>query len=94
MQRRRLIRFVVAALGAAGACLFGRPLIAASPASTGPPACGMMGGMMGGHGMDEMMSPGNMMGPMRTGMQLFARHNEIRRRVTELPSSRKSPLPR
>jgi len=44
--------------------------------------------MMGG-GMDEMMKmmmPGNMAGPMRTGMQLFMRHAEIRRTVTELPN--------
>jgi hypothetical protein len=44
--------------------------------------------MMGG-GMDEMMKmmrPDDMMGPMRTGMELFMRHGEIRRSVTELPN--------
>jgi hypothetical protein len=46
----------------------------------------MMGGMMGGHDMGGMMSPDNMMGPMRTGMELFARHAGIRRSVTELPN--------
>jgi hypothetical protein len=30
--------------------------------------------------------PDNMMGPMRTGMELFMRHREIRRSVTELPN--------
>lgn len=43
-----------------------------------------MGGMMGG--MGGMMMPGNMMGPMRTGMELFMRHAQIRRTVTELPN--------
>ena len=33
-----------------------------------------------------MMSPDSMMGPMRTGMELFARHAGIRRSVTELPN--------
>jgi len=42
--------------------------------------------MMGGRGMDEMMKPDNMMGPMRTGMELFQRHAEINRRVTDLPN--------
>jgi len=41
--------------------------------------------MMGGHDMGGMMSRDNMMGPMRTGMELFSRHTEIRRSVTELP---------
>jgi hypothetical protein len=46
----------------------------------------MMGGMMSGHGMDQMMMPDNMMGPMRTGMELFGRHAKIHRNVTELPN--------
>jgi hypothetical protein len=38
--------------------------------------------------MDGMMGNGmsNMMGPMRTGMALFRRHNEIHRQVTVLPN--------
>jgi hypothetical protein len=32
--------------------------------------------MMGGGDMAEMMKPENMMGPMRTGMELFRRHAE------------------
>lgn len=35
--------------------------------------------------MGEMMKPENMMGPMRTGMELFQRHAEIKRTVTDLP---------
>jgi hypothetical protein len=44
---------------------------------------------MRGGGMDDMMnmmSPDNMMGPMRTGMELFERHAQIHRTVTELPN--------
>lgn len=41
--------------------------------------------MMGG-GMEGMMSPENMRGPMRTGMELFERHKLIDRKVTELPN--------
>ena len=86
MQRRSLIQTFCVALAAGAARLFGvRPQAAsASPAT---PAGGMMGGnMMGGNGMAEMMMPGNMMGPMRTGMELFMRHSEIRRTVTALPN--------
>jgi hypothetical protein len=39
---------------------------------------GDMGGMMGG--MSDMM------GPMMTGMELFRRHDQIRRTVTILPN--------
>jgi hypothetical protein len=46
----------------------------------------MMGRMMSGHGMDQIMKPDNMMGPMRTGMELFGRHAKIHRSVTELPN--------
>lgn len=42
-----------------------------------------MGG--GTNEMMKMMMPGNMAGPMRTGMELFMRHAEIRRTVTALP---------
>ncbi len=81
MQRRSLIRAVWLALGAAAARLFGP-----HPSAAAPP--GDMGGMMsGGVGeMMQMMRPDNMMGPMRTGMELFMRHREIRRTVTELPN--------
>lgn len=41
---------------------------------------------MGGGGMDEMMGSGNMAGPMRTGMELFMRHTQLRRTVTQLPN--------
>ncbi|MGH7706872.1 MAG: hypothetical protein ACREM6_02910 [Vulcanimicrobiaceae bacterium] len=42
---------------------------------------------MMGHGMmcDDMMSRGNMQGPMRTGMELFARHVKVKRTVTDIP---------
>jgi hypothetical protein len=36
--------------------------------------------------MRGMMGMGDMMGPMHTGMQLFHRHGDIRRRVTRLPN--------
>jgi hypothetical protein len=50
------------------------------------PAGGMMGGMMSGHDMNEMMAPGNMMGPMRLGMELFNRHASIQRKTDILPN--------
>ncbi|MGH7036780.1 MAG: hypothetical protein ACREE1_01390 [Stellaceae bacterium] len=85
MRRRLFVRAVWLACGAAAARLLSpRPPAAAAA----PAAGGMMGGGMGG-GMDEMMKmmmPGNMAGPMRTGMQLFMRHAQIRRTVTELPN--------
>jgi hypothetical protein len=77
MQRRSLLRAVWLALGAAAARLLGPR----SPAASAAPTGGMMGGRM-----DEMMRPDNMMGPMRTGMKLFMRHQKIRRSVTELPN--------
>jgi hypothetical protein len=82
MQRRSLIRAVSAAVAALTARFSGVYPPAASAAS---PANGMMGGMMRGGDMAEMMKPENMMGPMRTGMELFQRHAEIKRTVTELP---------
>jgi hypothetical protein len=47
----------------------------------------MMGGdMMGGDMMSGgMMSSSNMNGPMRTGMELFQRHGQVRRTVDEVP---------
>ena len=84
MRRRSLILAVsVAVAAAAGRLLaFRRPRAAvAVPPETGGDRTG---GMMGG--MGEMMQPGNMMGPMRSGMELFRRHAEIRRSVTDLPN--------
>jgi hypothetical protein len=84
MQRRSLLRAVWLVFGAAAARLLGPRSSAASAAPAAAPAGGMMGG-----GMDEMMQmmrPDNMMGPMRTGMELFMRHKEIRRSVIELPN--------
>lgn len=78
MQRRSVLRAIWASLAVAGARLFGVRALAA-PLSA--PSDGMMGG-----GMGEMMAPDNMAGPMRTGMELFARHAQIRRTVTELPN--------
>jgi hypothetical protein len=81
MRRRSFVQAVWLAFGAAAARLFGlRP----PPASAAPAAGGMMGS--GTDGMMKMMTPGNMAGPMRTGMQLFMRHAQIRRTVTELPN--------
>ena len=83
MQRRSLIRAVSAVVAALAARFSG---VHPPAASAAPPENGMMGGMMGGRGMDEMMKPDNMMGPMRTGMELFWRHAEIKRTVTDLPN--------
>ncbi|MGA8549720.1 MAG: hypothetical protein WB678_05750 [Stellaceae bacterium] len=85
MRRRSLIQAVSVAVAAAAARLFAlgppRAAVAAPPETPGGNG---MGGMMGG--MGEMMQPGNMMGPMRTGMELFMRHAQIRRTVTDLPN--------
>jgi hypothetical protein len=77
MERRALLRLllVAAATGMTGYFL-GRPR---------PSAIASSDGMMGG-GMMDMMAPGNMSGPMRTGMALFQRHNQVRRSVTTLPN--------
>jgi hypothetical protein len=77
MQRRSLIQAVSVALAAA-ARLLGLRSYAAPPDN--------MCEMMGGHDMGGIMSRDNMMGPMRTGMELFSRHAEIRRNVTKLPN--------
>ncbi len=80
MQRRSLIRAVSVTVAAAASRLLGlRSNVVAG-------SSGNMCEMMGGHDMGAMMSHDNMMGPMRTGMELFARHAEIRRSVTELPN--------
>ena len=54
--------------------------------SPGDATGGMMGGMMSGNGMQDMMSRGNMMGPMKFGMELFERHAEIQRATQYLPN--------
>lgn len=83
MQRRSLIGTFCAAFVTGTMSLLGIRSRTASGQALGH---GMMGGnMMSGDGMAEMMAPGNMMGPMRTGMSLFARHAQIRRTVTEIP---------
>ncbi len=79
MQRRSFVTVIVGLVGTVSGYLLGR-----RPAQA--QGNGMMGGgMMGGGMMGGMMSPENMRGPMRTGMELFERHKLIRRQVTELP---------
>ncbi|MDE2166337.1 MAG: hypothetical protein KGJ66_08365 [Alphaproteobacteria bacterium] len=80
MNRRSLLQAVLAAAGAIANLFVLRP----SRAQMMMRSPGGMGGMMG-NGMGGMMG-GGMMGPMRLGMQLFRRHTEIRRSVTELPN--------
>jgi hypothetical protein len=84
MIRRSLILAGSVAIAAAAARLLTFRLPCAAMAAPPETAGDGMGGMMGG--MSEMMQPGNMMGPMRTGMELFRRHAEIRRTVTDLPN--------
>lgn len=79
MQRRSMIRALVAAL-------MGRLLGLYANVTSAAPTDKAASGMMGGNGMGEMMMPGNTMGPMGTGMELFTRHAKIRRRVAELPN--------
>src|SRR5487761_283512 len=79
MQRRSLLRALWVVFGAATARFFGVRALAAPPDTSSD-------GMMGGGGMGEMMTPDNMAGPMRTGMELFARHTLIRRTGTQLPN--------
>lgn len=77
MQRRSLLAVAAGFFGAVLGYLVGPGSARAQPRGTG---------MMGADGgMGAMMSPGNMAGPMRTGMGLFARHKSIHREVTELP---------
>ena len=67
----------VAALGL-GFSAIARRVIASG--ASGATVDGMMGGAMG-----EMMSPGNMAGPMRTGMDLFRAHDAMHRTVRDIP---------
>jgi len=48
-------------------------------------AGGMMSGGMMGNGMNGIMSPGNMQGPMRTGMEMFRLHAEMKRTASDIP---------
>ncbi|WP_018912532.1 hypothetical protein [Thiomonas sp. FB-6] len=84
MQRRSFVTVVAGFLGTVSTYLLGRRPASAQPRRAAAGA-EMMGGMMGGGMMGDMMAPENMRGPMRTGMQLFERHQLIRRQVTELP---------
>ena len=78
MQRRSFVTVMASLVGTVSGYLLGRRPARAQ-------GSGMMGGGMMGSGMGGMMSPENMRGPMRTGMELFERHKLIRRQVTELP---------
>ncbi|MDE1951401.1 MAG: hypothetical protein KGL51_02185 [Betaproteobacteria bacterium] len=78
MQRRSFVTVMASLVGTVSAYLLGR-----RPAQA--QGNGMMDGGMMGSGMGGMMSPENMRGPMRTGMELFERHKLIQRKVTELP---------
>ena len=79
MQRRSFVTALVGFVGTIVGYLTGRGAPSAQ-------AQGMMGGGMMGGGMGAMMSPENMRGPMRTGMELFERHTLMDRKVTELPN--------
>ncbi len=74
MNRRSLLQTVLAVAGAAIASVF---LPWLGRAQQGMHSSGCMGGMRGGMG--------DMMGPMRAGMELFRNHAEIHRKVTVLP---------
>ena len=81
MRRRPFIQMIsLAVMAAAGRFFAFRPPRAALAAPAGTPAGNGMGGM------GEMMMPGNMAGPMRSGTELFIRHAQVRRTVTELPN--------
>lgn len=78
MHRRSLLQAVLAVAGAITNIFLTRPGRAQSMMRG---MGGMMGdGMMGGGMM------GDMMGPMRTGMELFRHHREINRQVTTVPN--------
>ncbi|MBN8777496.1 MAG: hypothetical protein J0H13_12610 [Thiomonas arsenitoxydans] len=79
MQRRSFVTVLVGFVGTVVGYLTGHG--APSAKAQGTMGGGMMGGSMGG-----MMSPENMNGPMRTGMELFKVHQQIQRKVIELPN--------
>jgi hypothetical protein len=76
MRRQSLLRILATAVSTAFSVLMWRwrPSDAVAAQTS-------MGDMMGG----GMMSPSNMNGPMRTGMELFQRHGQVRRTVSEVP---------
>lgn len=82
-MKRRSVTAAIGGLISGGLALagFGR-----KEALAEAPQSGMGGGMMGGNGMSDMMSRGNMMGPMKLGMELFERHAEIQRATEYLPN--------
>jgi hypothetical protein len=75
MKRHAVLQVVLGAVAAGTGYLLVRAWATAAPS----------GGMMAG-GMMDMMAPENMQGPMRTGMELFQRHDQVRRTVTALPN--------
>lgn len=77
MHRRSLLQTVLAVGGAITNFFLTRPGRAQNMMRG-------MGGMMGGGMMGGGMA--DMMGPMRTGMELFRHHSEVRREVTALPN--------
>lgn len=79
MKRRAVLPLLLVAVATGTGYLLNRVRSVASAS----------GGMMGG-GMMDMMAPGNMRGPMRTGMSLFQRHDFVRRTVTTLPNGIKA----
>ncbi|HVB78747.1 MAG TPA: hypothetical protein VNE82_02220 [Candidatus Binataceae bacterium] len=86
VKRRSFFRRLFAVFATGLGYLSGIRGAAARAGSSGVGAEVMTGGgMMGGGMMGGMMSDENMRGPMRTGMELFARHAEIRRTVIDVP---------
>ncbi|MCF3948878.1 hypothetical protein [Acidiphilium iwatense] len=81
-MKRRTVAAGIGGLISGSIALFGFGRKAALADSSG----GMTGGMMSGSGMQDMMSRGNMMGPMKLGMELFERHAEIQRATEYLPN--------
>ena len=75
MHRRSLLQAVLAVAGTIANIFITRPGRAQSMMDR-------MGGMMGGGMMGDGMA--NMMGPMRTGMELFRNHAKVYRNVTVL----------
>lgn len=76
MQRRSFMAVATSIVGTVLDVLFGR----------GSRRAQAQDHEMMGQGMGAMMSPGNMNGPMRTGVALFKRHKLIQREVTDLPN--------
>jgi hypothetical protein len=79
MRRRSLISLVVAAAATTTYLLTRAKIVRSAPTDA------MVGSASMNDGMMDMMAPGNMRGPMRTGMELFERHALMHRTVTEIP---------